>query len=262
MNPERSHIYLASDMHFGSPNEAASLVRERHFVAWLDSIKPTAKELYLVGDLFDFWFEYRQVVPRGYVRFLGKLAEFVDDGIPVHYFPGNHDLWFGNYLQDQVGAIYHPEPLVTELFGRKFYLAHGDGLGPGDHGYKLMKRVFTNPLCKWLFRILHPDLGIGLAYFLSRKSRNYTQMEGQHYFGEKEWLRTHSKEVLQSQPDITAFIYGHRHLAIQEQIAENAEMVYLGDWITLFSYLEVTEEGNELKFLPRKEKITTELSRS
>src|SRR5512138_1772349 len=161
-------IYFASDFHFGIPDHASSLEREKRFISWLDTVRKDAEAIYLMGDLFDFWFEYRKVVPMGYSRLLGKLAEITDSGIPVHLFRGNHDMWAFGYLARELNLIIHSGPEFTGFGGKKFYLAHGDGLGPGDHGYKFIKKVFAGRFNQWLFGWLHPDLGIPMALFWSR----------------------------------------------------------------------------------------------
>ena len=250
-------IYFASDLHLGAPDHAKSLVREKHFVKWLDTIKDDVAELYLLGDIFDFWFEYKKAVPKGYVRLLGKLAEFADNGVLIHVFTGNHDLWYGDYLEKEFGAIIHNKPFEKEFFGKKFYLAHGDGLGPGDHGYKLMKKVFTNPINKWLYERLHPNFGISLAQFFSGLSRNhnYENTSGHEVVHQEdnEFLYAHSREVLKTNPDINVFVYGHRHMLIQENIEDDSEIVILGDWIQYFSFLEVDETGVRLDIFPIKQ---------
>ena len=164
--PEDKNIYFASDQHFGAPNAKESRVREKIFVSWLNHVQKDAAALFLLGDLFDFWFEYKTVVPKGFIRILGKLAEFVDHGIPVHYFVGNHDLWMKNYFEKELGIPVYHKPKDFMLGNTSFYIGHGDGLGPNDNGYKRMKKVFTNPLTKRLFQALHPDIGIRLGLSL------------------------------------------------------------------------------------------------
>lgn len=257
MAPIRDHIYFASDLHLGAPDQARSLVREKHFVKWLESIKDKAAELYLLGDVFDFWFEYKKAVPKGFVRILGKLAEFSDAGIKLHIFSGNHDLWYKDYLEKEIGARIYKKPLEKEYYGKKYYLAHGDGLGPGDHGYKMMKKVFTNPLSKWLFSRLHPNFGIGLAQFTSSQGgdHNYDNLSGHEVelLGEKEFLFAHTRELLESRPELDIFIYGHRHALIDQELEENKRIVILGDWIQYFSYFCVHPEGEHLDVFPMKQ---------
>lgn len=248
-----NHIYFASDLHLGAPDREKSLVREKHFVKWLETIQDTAAELYLLGDIFDFWFEYRRAVPRGYLRLLGKLAEMADQGTQIHIFTGNHDLWYGDYFREELGANIYHQPHITEIHGRKFYLAHGDGLGPGDHGYKLLKKIFTHPVNKWLFERLHPNFGVWLADFFSSLSRDHNydnNKEEVPHLGDDEFLYQHARQVLKEISDIDVFVFGHRHILIREEIAADSEIVLLGDWIQYFSFLEVREDGMNLGIFP------------
>lgn len=232
--PEKTKIYFASDFHLGIPNKESSLDREKRIVRWLDEIKEDAKEIYLVGDIFDFWFEYKTVVPRGYTRLLGKIAELTDSGIPIYAFIGNHDMWQFGYLEEEVGVTLFREPIVRECNGKKFFIGHGDGLGPGDYGYKFIKKVFSNPICQWLFARLHPNFGIGLANYWSRRSRIANGEEVFH--GEdNEWLFLFAKEYLQTE-HIDYFIFGHRHLSLDLKVADNSRYINLGDWVTLNTY--------------------------
>jgi UDP-2,3-diacylglucosamine hydrolase len=229
-------IYFLSDFHLGAPNAALSLQREKKIVQFLDEIKPHAAALFIVGDLFDFWYEYKKVVPRGYVRLLGKLAEYTDAGIPVHFFVGNHDMWMNNYFQQELNIPVYFEPQEFTFNGKQFFIGHGDGLGPGDHGYKALKKVFRNPICQWLFGLLPPQIGIGTADYFSKKSRAQTGSTEEIFLGEdKEWLITYSKEILQ-QKKVDYFIFGHRHLPIDYRLSSNSRYINLGDWITFFTY--------------------------
>lgn len=213
---------------------------------WLEAIRPEVAELYLLGDLFDFWFEYKRVVPKGYVRLLGKLAQLADEGVKIHYFVGNHDLWAAKYFTEQFGASMHYGPIEATLFEKKYLIAHGDGLGPGDHGYKFIKRIFTNPLAKWGFHRLHPNFGIGLANFFSKKSRQKTGQRDAIDFGEKEFLLIYSNEVVKQKPEIDYFVFGHRHLPRIKPIENGKSYINIGDWITYFTFLEVDEKGPRL----------------
>ena len=189
-------IYFLSDFHLGAPDHASSLEREKIIIRFLDEIKNDASEIFLVGDMFDFWHEYRKVVPKGYVRLLGKLAELSDKDIPLHFFVGNHDMWVKNYFQQELNMQVYFEQKEFERSGKKFLIGHGDGLGPGDHGYKRLKKIFRNPVCQWLFGILPPAWGVGIANYMSRRSRMQTTEE--KFLGEdKEWLLIYSKETLQ-----------------------------------------------------------------
>lgn len=245
---ERNKIYFASDFHFGIPDHGSSLKREKYFVQWLDKVKEDAAHIYLMGDIFDFWFEYKTVVPKGFVRLLGKLAEITDSGVPVSLFRGNHDVWAFNYFEEELNIRLHRKPQLIEFSGKKFYLAHGDGLGPGDRGYKFLKKVFACRLNQWLFRWLHPDLGARMGLYFSKKSRlaNIAK-EGKKDTSnniEDEMLYLYSKGLLKKQSGIDYFIFGHRHLPTQVKLNENAQMVILGDWISNFTY--AVFDGSEL----------------
>jgi UDP-2,3-diacylglucosamine hydrolase len=254
MSEPRPRIYLVSDLHLGAPSPEASLIREKFFVRWLREVAADATDLYLVGDVFDFWFEYRQAVPRGYIRLLGTLAELADRGVRIHWFVGNHDLWIHDYLPEQFQVHIYRTPVVHTWFGKSYYIAHGDGLGPGDHGYKLMKKVVTHPLSQWLFARIHPNTGIGAALYISNRGGNqvYSKPDKSHpHRGSGEYLYAHAQVVWQQRQDLEAFIFGHRHLAIDDQLRDGPRIMILGDWISYFSYIEITEAGPDLKlFLP------------
>ena len=244
MNNNKKNIYFASDFHLGAPDYITSLEREKKVVEWMDSIKNDAKEIYLVGDLFDFWFEYRTVVPRGFVRILGKIAELTDAGIPVHLFTGNHDMWIFDYLPKELNVILHREPIEMDFDGKKFLIGHGDGLGPGDHNYKFLKKVFANKLCQWLFGFIHPNIGMGIANYWSRRSRSYNEENNEIFLGEdKEWLVIYCKEKLQ-QKHYDYFIFGHRHLALDIKLNDHSRYINLGDWFHTKSF--AVWDGQEL----------------
>ena len=248
MGTSNKKIYFLSDFHLGAPNYKSSLVREKLVVQFLDEIKDSAAEIFIVGDMFDFWYEYRRVVPKGYVRLLGKLAGLTDAGIPIHFFVGNHDMWMKDYLQKELNIPVYFEPVVFERFGKKILVGHGDGLGPGDHGYKRLKKLFRNPFCQWLFGILPPHFGMGLANYLSRRSRAQTGAAEETFLGEdKEWLIIYCKEALQKE-HFDYFIFGHRHLAIDFSLKNNSRYINLGDWIRYFSYAEMDACNLELKY--------------
>ena len=229
-------IYFASDQHFGAPTPEKSKLREQKFVQWLDLVKQDAEVIFLLGDLFDFWFEYKTVVPKGFVRVLGKLAEIRDSGIPIHFFVGNHDLWMEDYFEKELNIPVYHEPKEFTFHNTMFLIGHGDGLGPGDFGYKRMKKVFTNPLCKWLFRWLHPDIGVGLATYLSVKNKLISGDEDVVFLGEEnEWLVQYCKEILKTK-HYNYFVFGHRHLPMTLEVGENSTYVNLGDWISYFTY--------------------------
>lgn len=254
--PANKKIYFLSDFHLGAPDAASSLEREKHVVRFLDQIKNDAAEIFLVGDMFDFWYEYRKVVPKGFTRLLGKLAELSDAGIPMNFFVGNHDMWMKDYFQKELNIPVYFEPKEFERNGKKFLIGHGDGLGPGDQGYKFLKKIFRNPLCQWLFGILPPYLGMGLANYLSRRSRAQTGASEEVFLGEdKEWLIIYCKEALKEKK-FDFLIFGHRHLAIDYRLNETSRYINLGDWIHYYTY--AVFDGNELQlrsFLNKDEKI-------
>jgi len=240
-------IYFASDFHLGIDVKYTSREREQQLVRWFDQIKDDAEEIYLVGDLFDFWFEYKQAVPKGYVRFLGKLAELRDLGIKIFIFTGNHDMWIFDYFEKEFDIPTYREPISKTIKGKKFYIGHGDGLGPGDHSYKLLKKVFANRLCQWSFARLHPNFGIGLANYLSKKSRS-SKTEVVQFYGEKEWLAIYANEVNRKEAH-DYFIFGHRHLPIDYKLENNnARYINLGDWMNYNSYAVFDGKEMNLEF--------------
>jgi len=245
------NIYFASDFHLGIPDHDSSLKREKLFVKWLDEIKNDAAEIYLMGDIFDFWFEYKTVVPKGYVRLLGKLAELTDAGIPVHLFRGNHDVWAFDYLNKEINIQLHREGLIRNFNGKRFYLAHGDGLGPGDHGYKMLKKIMECRFNQWLFRWLPPDWGTRMGLYFSHKSRIAGIIkEGKKEQSPKledEMLYIFSQDYLKKDPSIDFFIFGHRHILCDEKLNEKSRFITLGDWLTNFSYAVFDGKELELK---------------
>lgn len=229
-------VYFVSDLHLGIPDHAASLEREKKFVRWLDQVKTDAAVIFIVGDLFDFWFEYRQVVPRGYVRVLGKLAELRDQGIPVYFFTGNHDQWMKDYFENELNIPVYHEPQRINIAGSKFLIAHGDGLGPGDHGYKFLKTIFRGKFSRWLFSWLHPDIGVWLGRRWSKNSRLISGEDQAEFMGEeKEWLIQYARTVLKTE-GVDYFIFGHRHIVLDYPLTETSRYINLGDWIRFFSY--------------------------
>ncbi len=221
-----------------------SKVREQHIISWLDFIKRDAAELYLVGDIFDFWFEYSTVVPKGYIRFLGKLAELADLGIKITLFKGNHDMWMFGYLKEELNAEIISNEKVINLNGKSIYIHHGDGLGPGDAKYKFLKKVFRSPLCQWLFARLHPNLGIGIAQRWSKHSRISNNAEERFLGEENEWLVVYAKEILEQQ-HYDYFIFGHRHLPYDIQLKNSSRIINLGEWINYHTYAVC--DGQEIK---------------
>ncbi len=240
-------IYFAADAHFGIPDYESSLEREKQFVKWLDTIKTDAEEIYLLGDIFDFWHEYKRAIPKGYVRLFGKLAELSDSGIKIHFFTGNHDIWCYNYFQKELNITVYRKPITKEILGKKFFLGHGDGLGPSDHGYKFIKKLFANKFCQWLFARLHPNFGIGLGLYFSNRSKHAQGDSHLVFLGEEnEWQLIFAKEKLLKE-HFDYFVFGHRHISIIHDINEKSKFIILGDWITKFSYGVFDGEKFELR---------------
>ena len=240
-------IYFASDQHFGAPTAELSFPREQKFVAWLDAVKKDAEAIFLLGDLFDFWFEYTTVVPKGFIRVLGKLAEIRDSGIPIYFFVGNHDLWMSDYFDKELNIPVYHTPQTFVFNDKKFLIGHGDGLGPGDKGYKRMKKVFKHPVSKWIFRWLHPDIGVKLAQYLSVKNKLISGAEDVIFLGEdNEWLILYAKRKLETQ-HFDYFVFGHRHLPMEIELGNNSKYLNLGDWIGYFTYGVFDGTSFELK---------------
>jgi UDP-2,3-diacylglucosamine hydrolase len=240
-------VYFLSDFHLGAPNDTESRKREDRLVRFLQDARKDAGIIFIVGDIFDFWFEYKTVVPKGFVRILGTLAQMADEGIQLHIFTGNHDLWMQDYLSKELNAKLYFDPQTFTIQNKQFLIGHGDGLGPGDNGYKRLKKIFTNPVCQWLFRWLHPDAGIQLANYFSRKSRAKTGNADEIFLGEdKEWLILYTKEKAKTMA-VDFFIFGHRHYAIDLKINEKSRYINLGDWIRLNTY--AVFDGTDLQLL-------------
>lgn len=239
-------IYFASDQHFGAPNTKISLQREKIFVKWLDFIKKDATHLFLVGDLFDFWFDYDKVVPKGFIRVLGKIAELKDHGVAIHFFVGNHDLWMKDYFETELEIPIYRKPHEFNFYGKSLLIGHGDGLGPGDKGYKRMKKVFTNPFSRWLYKWLHPDIGVRLAQYLSVKNKLISGKDDVIFLGEdNEWLVSYCKRKLENK-HYDYFIFGHRHLPLEIDLNSKSKYINLGDWISYFTYCKMDENGISL----------------
>ena len=246
-NQNNKKVYFASDQHLGAPNHLQSLPRERKFVSWLDSIKDNASAIFLLGDLFDFWFEYKTVVPKGFVRTLGKLAEISDAGVPIYFFVGNHDLWMKDYFKNELNITVYHHPQEFLIDNKKFLIGHGDGLGPGDKGYKRMKKVFTFPLFKFMFQWLHPDLGVRLGQYMSIKNKMISGDEDANFLGEEnEWLVQYCKRKL-TQNHCDYFVFGHRHLPLKINLQENSKYINLGDWIQYFTFGEFSSSKFRLE---------------
>jgi len=238
-------IYFASDVHLGAPPLKNSRERELQFLHWLHQIKKDAAIIFLLGDIFDFWFEYRKVAPQGFVRVLGAIAEICDSGIPVHFFTGNHDIWVFDYLPRETGMIIHHEPLVTELFGKKFFLAHGDDLGKTDKKYQLLTKFFHNKFTQWAFAKIHPDLSFRLAHYWSKNSRRARGIAGEAFLGEEREHQIIFARKLLLEKHFDYFVLGHRHIALDFQLTDNSKLIILGDWFNECTY--GVYDGNTFK---------------
>ena len=239
-------IYFLSDAHLGSTSHADSVETERKMCRWLDSVKQEAEAIYLLGDIFDYWYEYRHVVPKGFTRILGKLAELTDSGVEVHFFIGNHDIWLTDYLSKECGMILHLEPTITEMGGKLFFLAHGDGLGDESRSFHFLRKIFHSKFLRRCFSAIHPRWTIPLAHNWSNSSREKGGIAD--YLGEeKEYLIRFSKQKLKELPDLNYFIFGHRHIMLDLPIAEHSTIIILGDWITYFSYAVYDGESVKLE---------------
>lgn len=245
MSEAEKKIYFLSDFHLGAPDYHKSLEREKKIVRFLNEIEESASEIFILGDMFDFWFEYKNVVPKGFVRLLGTLAQLSDNGIKLHFFIGNHDMWMKSYLQQELNMSVYFHPKEFLLNGKSFLIGHGDGLGPSDHGYKFLKKVFRNPVCQSLFGSLHPYAGINIANYFSRKSREKTGSSDQVFLGEEnEWLVLYAREQLKIR-HYDYFVFGHRHLPLEIKLTETSTYINLGDWITHFTYAVL--DGQKMK---------------
>jgi len=255
-NKTLQKIYFASDFHLGIPDYESSLKREKLLVSWLDSVRKDAAEIFLMGDIFDFWFEYKTVVPKGYVRLLGKLAQITESGIPVHLFTGNHDIWAFEYLNKEVNIQLHTHPEIIKLMGKTFYLAHGDGLGPGDKGYKFLKRVFSSRFNQFLFRWLHPDVGARMGLYFSGKSRlaNMVKENKKENLNriEDEMLYKYVSDLLNKGLEADYFVFGHRHRPVDIELKQGSHMIILGDWLTNFTYAEFDGKNLNLKYFKKE----------
>ena len=234
--PKNKKVYFASDQHLGAPTQEISFPREQRFVRWLQEIQEDAEAIFLLGDLFDFWFEYKTVVPKGFVRVLGKLAEIRDKGIPIYFFVGNHDLWMTDYFEKELQIPVYHKSQEFKINDTLFFIGHGDGLGPHDMGYKRMKKVFTLPLFKWMFRWLHPDIGVRIGQYLSVKNKLISGDDDAIFLREdKEWLVQYCKRKLESK-HYDYFVFGHRHLPLEIKLSEKSDYINLGDWVQYFTY--------------------------
>jgi UDP-2,3-diacylglucosamine hydrolase len=236
-------LYFASDFHLGTGSYRESRTREARLVRWLDTIKADAAEVFLMGDVFDFWFEYKTVVPKGYVRFIGKLAELADAGIKIYLFKGNHDMWMFEYFEQELGATIISNELEIERNGKRFYLHHGDGLGPDDRLYKVLKKIFRSKVCQWLFARVHPNFGVGIANYWSKNSRIAGESNEKRKSVEHEWLIIYSRELLKAH-FYDYLIFGHRHIPLDIVMNDKSRYINLGEWVNYNSY--AVFDGEEL----------------
>ena len=239
-------VYFASDFHLGTPSKEESLTREKIIVNWLNEVKTDASAIFLVGDIFDFWFEYNHVIPKGYIRFQAKLIELIDAGINIYFFTGNHDMWMFSYFEEEFGIPIIREPISLEINNKKFHIGHGDGLGPGDGTYKILKKIFSNEFCQWLFNWLHPNIGMGIANAWSKSSRAANNKKEEKSFGQKEWLVEYCKQVETKTPH-DFYIFGHRHLPMTFDLHQKSTYINLGEWVNYKTYAVFDGENIELK---------------
>jgi UDP-2,3-diacylglucosamine hydrolase len=232
---EPDKIYFASDFHLGLPAGTPPLEREKKVVSWLRSIAIDAKEIFLIGDIFDFWWEYKLVVPKGFTRFLGTVSEITDSGIPVHFFTGNHDMWVKDYFSQECGMIIHSSPINVMFNGKKFHLAHGEGLGTQSAGYKILLSIFRNKPLQAMYSALHPSIGVGIGHKWSLNSRLGKGITKEFLGEDEEDLIRYAKMILEKD-NINYFIFGHRHLAMTYRLSHESEILFLGDWIKNGSY--------------------------
>lgn len=225
--------YFISDVHLGLGSHEKEKAKEDRLLAFLASILPSATTLFIVGDLFDFWFEYKTVIPKGFHRTLAALQAFTDKGVPVHYLAGNHDFWMGDFFTTELGITMHLDPFDIVVDGKNIHLHHGDGLAANDLGYRLIKPILRSRLNIRLYRWLHPDIGVRLARGSSRSSREYTANKD---YGEGEGMHAYAAEKIKEGCDIV--VMGHKHSPAFEKIGSGV-YVNLGDWITSHTYAEL-----------------------
>ena len=231
-------LFFASDFHLGVPDYQSSLKREKRIIAWLESIRNEAHTIFLLGDIFDFWFEYKHAIPKGFIRIQGKLAELRDAGIPIIFFTGNHDMWMFDYFEKELGIPIYRDPQVLTVENKKFLIGHGDGLGPGDKTYKILKKIFNSRICQWLFARIHPNTGIGIANYWSRSSRISNTKKEEKFQGEEgEYLLVYCREQEKNEHH-DYYIFGHRHLPLDLSISERSRYINLGEWVNFNTYAE------------------------
>lgn len=246
----KEKIYFASDFHLGSPDFESSLKREKKIIRWLEKISEDAKAIFLVGDIFDFWFEYKCTVPKGFIRFQGKLAELKDRGIFIYFFTGNHDMWMFDYFPRELSIPIYRNPVEIIVNNKKLMAGHGDGLGTGDYAYKFMKKVFSSKFFQWMFHWLHPNIGIGIAHRWSKSNRMIKEKKGIPCQEEQEKLLQYCKKVERT-THYDYYVFGHRHLPLKLEVAPRSTYFNLGEWVQYFTYLELDETSASLRTFDR-----------
>lgn len=244
--PEGKKIFFASDFHLGVPTHKESIEREKKIIRWLEMIKDEAEAIFIVGDIFDFWFEYKYTIPKGFIRLQGKLAELADSGISIKFFTGNHDMWMFDYFPRELGIPIIREPLEVKVGNKVLLVGHGDGLGPNDHVYKILKKVFSNKLCQWMFSAIPSNIGIGIANLWSRKSRIGNVKKDAEFLGENEWLYVYCKDK-ETKSHHDFYIFGHRHLPLDLEVGQDSRYINLGEWVNYFTYAVFDGKNLELK---------------
>jgi UDP-2,3-diacylglucosamine hydrolase len=245
--PPDKKIYFASDFHLGVPNYASSLEREKRIIIWLDQIKRDAHSIYLLGDIFDFWFEYNHAIPKGFIRFQGKLAELRDAGIPIYFFTGNHDMWMFDYFTKELDIMIYRKPQILQINGKVLLIGHGDGLGPGDSMYKIQKKFFNSKVCQWLFARIHPNLGMSIAQLWSKQSRLANTKREEKFNGEEnEFLLSYCKTI-EKETHHDFYVFGHRHLPLDLEVGVNSRYINLGEWVHFNTYAEFDGQAVALK---------------
>ncbi|GHU76811.1 UDP-2,3-diacylglucosamine hydrolase [Bacteroidia bacterium] len=233
---ERKKIYFTADAHLGARFHCDPPAVEKRLVRWLDSIKDDAIAIYFLGDMFDYWYDYKYVAPRGFVRFLGKLAELSDAGVEIHLFTGNHDIWMFDYLPKEIGAIIHRNVLTVDLLGKRFFLGHGDEVDNRSRMFRFLRSFFRNPVCQWLYAGVHPrwTFGFALGWSLNSRKDGLKKERDESY----DYLITFADDYLKTHPDINYFIFGHLHIMLDEQLSPTSRLLIVGDWMKYFSYVE------------------------
>lgn len=249
---QRTRTYFLSDLHLGASYLDRPHERERMVADFLSGIKDDAARLYLVGDILDYWFEYRTVVPRGYVRFFGALADLADAGVRITWLIGNHDIWMFDYLRDELGIEVIDGPVVTEIDGRRFFICHGDGLGRLPLPFRFIRSMFRNRFCQRLYAAIHPRWTVGFAHRWSAGNRDYDParppvFDGPMRCNVEDWARNYVAD----HPDTDFIVLGHHHVMVDERVGDRCRLVILGDWIYNFSYAVFDGKNFSLRQIDR-----------